>query len=294
MNGTHDDDSALAALRTVQIVTQRLASLELSGAYRSTFRGQGLEFREVRAYQPGDDVRTIDWNVSARMNETFVKVFTEERELSVFVVLDTSRSLAFGTQRASKRRLGNEVTALLTMSVAGQGDRIGLIAGAQTVEHFVPPKKGKKHAFRLLSAASARSVGTRTRLDLLLDVLSARRRSVAFVVSDFFCPNIEKSLGRAAQRHDVVPVVLEDVRDGTLPDVGLIELEDFETGQTLSLDTSSRSVRERFKGAFDAQRSARAALFQRYALDAITVTTEGSFIEPFRKFFKQRAKRRRR
>lgn len=288
-----DEESALSALRTVQIVTRRLATLELSGAYRSTFRGQGLEFREVRAYQPGDDVRTIDWNVSARMNETFVKVFTEERELSVFIVVDTSRSLAFGTQRASKRKLANEVSALLTMSVAAQGDRIGLIAGASTVEHFIPPKKGKRHAYRLLSALGPSSPVATTRLDVLLDALSRRKRSIAFVVSDFFSPNYEAALARAAGRHDIVPVVLEDVRDAVLPDVGLIELEDLETGKLVTLDSSSRRVREAFREAVEASRAQRREVFARYGLDDITVTTEGSFIEPFRRFFSARKKRRR-
>jgi uncharacterized protein (DUF58 family) len=306
-----DNTEALMALRSVQIATQRLASLQLSGAYRSTFRGQGLEFREVRQYEPGDDVRTIDWNVSARMNEPFIKVFSEERELSIFLLVDTSQSLEFGTTRAPKRRVAAEICALLAMSAALQGDRVGLIAGANSVERFIAPKKGKKHVFRILSDVTKRApfmqyggmhyggdpAASVTRLGPLLEALAARRRSVAFLISDFFCHEsdqaYETQLMRAMGRHDIVPVVLEDPRDGILVDIGLASFEDLETGEVITLDTSSRRVREQVAEQAERVRQKRVALFQKLGLQSIVIQTDGAFADQFRRFFKERARRRR-
>jgi uncharacterized protein (DUF58 family) len=293
-----DPNEALAALRAVQIVTQKLASLELAGAYRSTFQGQGLEFREVRPYAPGDDVRTIDWNVSARMNEPFVKVFSEERELNVFLVLDTSASMNFGTQRTTKRRVSLEVCALLAMSAAVQGDRVGLIAGADSLEQMVAPKKGRKHAFRILTSAAAASQSrsrhaSQTQLNPLLDALASRRRGVAFIVSDFFCGAFETSLSKAASKHDVVPVVIEDPRDKQLPDIGLVTFEDFETGELLTLDTASQTVRANYSRAHALAIQTRTAVFAKLGVESISIQTGASFIDPMRRFFKQRARRRR-
>jgi uncharacterized protein (DUF58 family) len=294
-----DPNEALAALRAVQIVTQKLASLELAGAYRSTFQGQGLEFREVRPYMPGDDVRTIDWNVSARMNEPFVKVFSEERELNVFLVLDTSASMNFGTQRTTKRRVSLEVCALLAMSAAVQGDRVGLLSGADSLEQMVAPKKGRKHAFRILTSAAALPKGSgsrrssQTHLSPLLDALTSRRRGVAFVISDFFCGSFETSLSKAASKHDVVPVVIEDPRDQQLPNIGLVTFEDFETGELLTLDTASQTVRNNYSQAHTLALRTRSALFAKLGVESISIQTGASFIDPMRRFFKQRTRRRR-
>ena len=233
----------LAALRTIEIQTARLANEQLSGTYASSFKGQGLAFREVRPYQAGDDVRTIDWNVSARMNETFVKVFVEEREMTVMLAVDLSASERFGTRRAPKARLASEVSALLAFSAIRNNDRVGLIVGTSKVERIVPPKKGEKHVMRVVreilgfEAPGATDVapedrkpialGAATDLKAMLESLVrvARRRSVAFVVSDFLAQGYERSLALASAKHDVVAVVLTDPRDRELPDVGLATFE---------------------------------------------------------------------
>src|SRR5262249_21902302 len=230
----------LSALRTIEIHTARLANEQLSGTYTSSFKGQGLAFSEVRPYQPGDDVRTIDWNVSARMNEAFVKVFVEEREMTVMLTVDLSPSERFGTRRAPKARVASEVSALLAFSAIRNNDRVGLILATSQVDRIVPPKKGEKHVMRVVREilgfepsvdVPARTrdkrgtplLGASTDLKAALEALVgvSRRRSVAFVVSDFFAQGYERALALAAAKHDVVPVVLADPRDRELPDVGL-------------------------------------------------------------------------
>src|SRR3954469_3921276 len=264
------------------------------GAAKSSFKGQGLAFREVRPYQPGDDVRTIDWNVSARMSETFVKVFTEEREMTVMLAVDLSASERFGTQRAPKARVASEVAALLAFSAIRNNDRVGLILSTSKVERIVPPKKGEKHVMRVIreilgfeapEATGARSadvrppkkialktserkakalgftgeesranrlapapypkLGAATDLKSTLEALAhvARRRSVSFVISDFFTAGYERALSLASAKHDVLPVVLVDRRDFELPDVGLATFEDLESGEMVLVDTSDAKVR---------------------------------------------------
>ena len=247
----------LAALRTIEIHTARLATEQLSGTYTSSFKGQGLAFREVRPYQPGDDVRTIDWNVSARMNETFVKVFVEEREMTVMLVVDLSASERFGTRRAAKVRVASEIAALLAFSAIRNNDRVGLIVATDKIERIVPPKKGEKHVMRvvreIMGFEPGREVGRRVydekgrmRLGAGTDLKAAlqslvrvsRRRSIAFVVSDFYDTGYERALALASAKHDVVPVVMTDPRDMTLADVGLATFEDLENGESVLVDTS--------------------------------------------------------
>src|SRR5580692_1354344 len=252
----------LAALRTIEIHTARLANQQLSGTYSSSFKGQGLAFREVRPYQPGDDVRTIDWNVSARMNETFVKVFVEEREMTVMLVVDLSASERFGTRRANKVRVASEVAALLAFSAIRNSDRVGLILSSSKIERMVAPKKGEKHVMRVIreilgfdvdreppkkirDKKGAPLLGARTDLKGALEALVgiARRRSIAFIVSDFFAQGYERALALAAAKHDVVPITLVDPRDLEMPDVGIATFEDLESGESIVLDTSDAGVR---------------------------------------------------
>ena len=329
----------LAALRTIEIHTARLANEQLSGTYKSSFKGQGLAFREVRPYQPGDDVRTIDWNVSARMNGPFVKVFTEEREMTVMLAVDLSASERFGTQRAPKARVASEVAALLAFSAIRNNDRVGLILSTSKVERIVPPKKGEKHVMRVVreilgfeapQAAGARSpdmrvtrkasqrssprrglggegegkmsrlapppypeLGAATDLKSTLEALAhvARRRSVAFVVSDFFSAGYERALSLASAKHDVIPVVLVDKRDFELPDVGLATFEDLESGEMVLVDTSDASVRAHFKHEMKRIRDARRQLFFKLGLDSVEIDTGGSFVRPIRDLFARRARR---
>src|SRR6185436_1371042 len=236
----------LKALRKIEITTNRLATDKLSGSYTSVFKGQGLAFREVRLYQPGDDVRTIDWNVSARMDDTYVKVFVEEREMTVMLVVDISASSEFGTRAANKARVAAEVGALCAFSAIKHNDRVGLIMATDQVEKIVPPMKGQKHVMRVvreIMGAEPQRAGTDwvVALETLMHV--ARRRSVAFLISDFYAPDYGRALSLAAARHDIIPVMLVDPRDIELPDVGLASFEDFETGESVIVDTQSATLR---------------------------------------------------
>ncbi len=300
----------LAALRTIEIHTARLANEQLSGSYKSSFKGQGLAFREVRPYQPGDDVRTIDWNVSARMNDTFVKVFVEEREMTVMIAVDLSASERFGTQRAPKARVASEVAALLAFSAIRNNDRVGLILSTDKVERIVPPKKGEKHVMRVIReilgfeappAASAQTdetrrvpkLGAATDLKSALEALAhvARRRSVAFVISDFFTTGYERALALASAKHDVIPVVLTDRRELDLPDVGLATFEDLESGEMIAVDTSDKRVRAHYRAEMTKIRAGQRQLFLKLGIDSVEVETGGSFVKPIRDLFARRARR---
>ena len=300
----------LAALRTIEIHTARLANEQLSGTYSSSFKGQGLAFREVRPYQPGDDVRTIDWNVSARMNEAFVKVFVEEREMTVMLVVDLSASERFGTRRAAKVRVASEVAALLAFSAIRNNDRVGLIISTDRIERIVPPKKGEKHVMRVVreilgfepswaipaKVTNARGdllLGAATDLKAALEALVgvSRRRSISFIISDFYAQNFERALALAAAKHDVIPAVLVDPRDLELPDVGLATFEDLESGESMLVDTSDARVREHHKHEMKRLGETRRALFNKLGLDSVEIETGGSFVRPLRDLFARRARR---
>jgi uncharacterized protein (DUF58 family) len=309
----------LAALRVIEIHTARLANEQLSGTYSSSFKGQGLAFREVRPYQPGDDVRVIDWNVSARMNETFVKVFVEEREMTVMLVVDLSASERFGTRRAPKVRVASEVAALLAFSAIRNNDRVGLIIATDRVERIVAPKKGEKHVMRVVreilgfEAPAARGedaqeraraladrgrvpLGAGTNLKAALEALVrvSRRKSVAFIISDFYDTAYERTLALAAAKHDVVPVVLRDPRDADLPDVGLASFEDLESGESLVVDTSDPRVRAWYAASMGKIAESRRTSFHKLGLDSVEIETGGSFVRPLRDLFARRARRIRR
>jgi uncharacterized protein (DUF58 family) len=287
----------LKALRKIEITTNRLATQQLSGNYTSVFKGQGLAFREVRQYQPGDDVRTIDWNVSARMSETYVKVFVEEREMTVMLVVDLSKSEQFGTRTFSKSRLAAEVGALCAFSAIKNNDRVGLILTTDQVEKIVPPKKGQKHVMRVVReilGAEPQRTGTDLKVALETLYLVARRRSVAFVLSDFFTSGYERMLALAAARHDVIPVVLVDPRDDELVDVGLATFEDLETGESVLVDTSSPRVRAYYADQMKKLRAEQVRLFRKLGLDHVVVRTDRPYVTPLRDLFARRARRIRR
>jgi uncharacterized protein (DUF58 family) len=303
----------LAALRVIEIHTARLANEQLTGTYSSSFKGQGLAFREVRPYQPGDDVRVIDWNVSARMNDAFVKVFVEEREMTVMLVVDLSASERFGTRRAPKVRVASEVAALLAFSAIRNNDRVGLIVATDKIERIVAPKKGEKHVMRVVReilgfephAAEGTAqrdsggrplLGAATNLKGALEALVrvSRRRSVAFIVSDFFDVDYERALALASAKHDVVPVVLGDPRDHELPDVGLATFEDLESHENVVVDTSDRRVRAWYAASMRKVVEARRRTFRKLGLDSVEIETSGSFVRPLRDLFARRARRIRR
>jgi uncharacterized protein (DUF58 family) len=285
----------LAALRKIEITSTRLANeQQLSGNYRSVIKGQGLAFQEVRPYQAGDDVRAIDWNVSARMMDPYIKVFAEEREMTVMLLVDVSESGLFGTQAMSKRRLATEVAAVCAFSAIAHNDRVGLISMSDEVEKIVPPQKGRKHGMRvlreILETAPARpGTDLTSGLETLLHV--AKRRTVTFLLSDFFTEGYERTLALAAAKHDLIPIVLTDPRDEELVDVGLARFEDLETGEDRLVDTSSRAVRDHYKKQVLALRDAQAKTFRRLGLDVAVVSTASPYMKPLRELFARRARK---
>ncbi len=284
----------LRQLRKIEFVTAKLANEELSGSYTSVFKGQGLAFRDVRQYQRGDDVRKIDWNVTARMNEPFVKVFVEERELTVMLVVDLSGSERFGTVRAPKAQVAGEVAALAAFSAIHNNDRVGLVLSTDHIEKLVPPKKGDRHVLRVIREIlgfQPQSHGTNLRVAFETLAKVARRRSLAFVISDFFDTGFERAMALAAAKHDIIPVMLIDPRDESLPDVGLATFEDFETGESVLVDTSDARVRDHYAQSMRSLREERLQMFRKHKLDACMVRTDGSFVGPLRDLFARRARR---
>ena len=285
----------LATLRKIEITSTRLANeQQLSGNYRSMIKGQGLAFQEVRQYQPGDDVRAIDWNVSARMTDPYIKVFAEEREMTVMLVVDVSESGLFGTGSMSKRRLATEVAAVCAFSAIAHNDRVGLIAMSDEVEKVIPPQKGRKHGMRVLqeileTTPRRRGTDLNCGLETLMGV--AKRRTVTFLLSDFFAQDYERTLALCAAKHDIIPLVLSDPRDDELPDVGLSRFEDLETGEDCLIDTSNRRVRENYKKRIEALRDAQKKTFRKLGLDHAVVSTSAPYMKPLRELFARRARK---
>jgi uncharacterized protein (DUF58 family) len=285
----------LKKIRKIEIVTERLVRDRMAGQYHSVFKGSGIAFSEVREYMPGDDIRLIDWNVSARMNEPYVKLFVEEREMTVLLLVDMSASGRFGSREQEKRELAAELAAILAFSAIRNNDRVGLIIFTDEVERFVPPKKGKKHVLRVISEIlSFQPRSSRTHLGVALDFLGriARRRAVAFLVSDFLAPPMQydRALRIASRRHDIIPVTVTDPLEESLPSVGLLELEDPETGELVVFDSSGPEARA-FAAESRALREAREAMFRRLDLDAISVRTDRPYLPALTSFFEARARR---
>ena len=284
----------LKKVKRIELRTRNLVNTIFAGEYHSVFKGRGMAFAEVREYQPGDDVRTIDWNVTARMDDPFVKVFDEERELTVILMVDASASGDFGTVSQMKGEIGAEICALLAFSAIQNNDRVGLIIFTDEVELFIPPKKGKKHVLRVIrELLYFQPSGRGTNIDAALEYLNrvTYRRSVVFLVSDFFASNYEKALRVANRRHDLVAIALEDPREYDLPAIGIVELEDAETGEGILVDFGDASVREAFQKLTRKERDDRDALFQRMGLDAVNISTQGAYHEPLMQFFRMRAKK---
>ncbi|MGB5265717.1 MAG: DUF58 domain-containing protein [Polyangiales bacterium] len=281
-------------LKKIEIYTSRLANDQLAGSYHSVFKGRGMAFSEVRQYQPGDDVRFIDWNVSARMNDTYVKVFTEEREMTVMLLVDLSASERFGSTDKPKIETVAEVAALLAFSAIKNNDRVGLILFTDRIERFVPPKKGRSHVMRVVTEIlNANPEGEGTDLRVALDLLGGigKRRTVAFVISDFIADQYEKALKVVAAKHDVIPIQILDPREDELADVGLALVEDLETGELVEVDTSNSKVRVEYAREAQRQRAAREHLFRRLQLDHVTVSTERDFVRPLTELFRLRQRR---
>ncbi|MEO5579605.1 MAG: DUF58 domain-containing protein [Gemmatimonadaceae bacterium] len=287
----------LRQVKLLELKTRGLVNSVFTGEYRSVFKGQGMEFSEVREYQPGDEVRTIDWNVTARMRRPFVKRYIEERELTVMLAVDLSGSERFGTVRRFKSELASELAAVLAMSAVRNNDRVGVVLFTDRIEYVVPPRKGRKHVLRILrDLLTFEPVGTGTDIAGLIDHLSRtmKQKTIVFLISDFVAADIERPLKILAQRHDVVAVTVEDPSERELPDVGLARFVDPETGVTLEIDTSSAVVRREYEIHVNEERSARKSLLQRLAIDEVPVRTDGEYIEPLLKFFRSRETQARR
>jgi uncharacterized protein (DUF58 family) len=284
----------LKKIRRIEIRTSHMVNDVLAGQYHSAFRGRGMEFEEVREYRIGDDVRTIDRNVSARYGKPHVKVFREERELTVMLLVDMSRSHQFGTQQQLKRELVAEVCATLAFSAIRNNDKVGLIAFTDRIEKFLAPRKGQKHVLRVIrELLYLEPKGTGTDLSAAFDYLNktSRQRSVVFLVSDYQADGYEQPMRVARRRHDVIPIAVSDRREIELPDVGLIELEDAETGERMLVDTSSKALRRNYALAAASAAHQRERLFRRMNMDAIDVRTGESFVEPLARFFRKREAR---
>ncbi len=284
----------LRRVRRLEIRTRKLVDESLAGSYHSVFRGRGMEFAEVREYEPGDDVRTIDWNVSARMGHPFVKKFTEERELTVMLAVDVSGSERFGTSIAPKLQLAAEVSALLTFSAIRNNDRVGLLMFTQSIELFVPPRKGREHALRVLRELLAFDpVGRGTDIAGALEVLRrvVTKRAVVFLVSDFQDEGYERTLRVVSRKHDVVAISVSDPRESSLPDVGLVAVQDPESGQRTVIDAGSASVRRRYAAAAAEDRDRTREAIRRVGIDFLELSTGEPYDKPLVRFFRERAKR---
>jgi hypothetical protein len=281
-------------IRSIEIRTSRMVSDVLAGQYRSAFKGRGMEFEEVRPYLFGDDVRSIDWNVSARVGEPHVKVFREERELTVMLAVDLSGSLSFGTRAQLKRELVAEVAATLAFSAIRSNDRVGMLLFTDGIEEIVPPRKGTRHVLRIVRDLLAfEPKGRGTDIARALDELDATlsKRSVVCVVSDFLADGDDRweaSLARLRRRHDVIPIVVADARERELPDVGIIDLEDLETGEVVAFDTASRWVREGWSEVAAERNEARERLFRKAKVEPLVLETGADFLDRLRAYFLRR------
>jgi uncharacterized protein (DUF58 family) len=284
-------------IRRLQLKARRAVEDLLGGEYHSVFKGTGIAFEEVREYQPGDDIRAIDWNVTARMGHPFIKRFIEERELTVMLLVDCSGSHEFGTRLHQKRVVAAELAAVLAFSAIANNDKVGLIAFTDRVERFVPPRKGTRHVLRLIRDVlffqpQYRGTSLQQALDYLNKVV--HRRVIVFLLSDFLDRGYDKSLKRTGRRHDLVAVRIADPREEELPAVGLLELEDAETGERLLLDTNSRKVRDAYAKAAAGRREALKQLTHAARIDLVDVTTDGAHLDALIRFFRLRERRMRR
>jgi uncharacterized protein (DUF58 family) len=284
-------------IRRLQLRARRAVEDLLGGEYHSVFKGTGIAFEEVREYQPGDDIRTIDWNVTARMGHPFIKRFVEERELTVMLAVDCSGSHQFGTQFQQKREVAAELAAILAFSAIRNNDKVGLIEFTDRVERFVPPRKGTRHVLRLIRDVlffqpGHRRTSIKEGLDYLNRVL--HRRAIVFLLSDFLDQGFERAFKRTGRRHDLIAIRIVDPREEELPAVGLLELEDAETGGRLVLDTSSRKVRAAYAELAQKRRAALNQLARSAQIDLIEVSTDGGHLDALIHFFHLRERRLRR
>ena len=281
-------------IQRIKIQTSHLVDDMLIGQYHSAFKGRGIEFEEVRPYNPGDDVRAIDWNVTARTGEPFVKLFREERELTVILMVDVSESQGFGTNEQTKRELVTEISSTLAFSAIKNNDKVGLLLFSDGIEKFVPARKGSRHVLRCIrELLCTQPIGQGTDIQAAIDHLNrvVKRRCVVFLVSDFQDAGYEKTLRIAKQKHDVIPIAIADQRELDIPNIGMVRLKDSETGDVVTLDTSSRKHRELYRQAAKHKREQRDEMFRRIKMEPIQLMTGENYAEPIQEFFHRRGKK---
>ncbi len=290
-------------MRRLEIRTRRMVNDSLAGAYHSVFKGRGMNFDEVREYSPGDEVRSIDWNVTARTGRTFVKKYTEERELTIFLIVDISASLNFGSAAMSKRDLAAELASVLAFSAIRNSDKVGLLLYTDRIERYLPPKRGRRHVLRAVRDIlhhAPEGVGTDSirALDVANRVL--HRRAIVFLISDFEVPRespaartqLRRAMRQTNRRHDLIAVQVEDPRERELPDVGIVALQDAETGETVEVDTASRAVRERFTEKSLERGRQLVSDFRSEGIDTLRLQTDAPYLPALQRFFKTRERRR--
>jgi uncharacterized protein (DUF58 family) len=284
----------LRKVRQIEIRTKRLVDSVLGGEYNSAFRGRGMEFEEVREYQPGDEVRTIDWNVTARTGQPFVKTYREERELTVVTLVDVSPSERFGSGSQQKVELAAEFSAVVSFSAIRNGDKVGTVFFTDKVEKYIPPKKGKKHVLRVireLLTFQPQSKGTNVEEALRFLAKVQKRKATVFLISDFLATDFEKALAAVGSKHDVIAVRTSDPREAQLPDVGLITLQDAETGEVVVVDSKSSRIRQMFQSRGEEERSSQDQLLRSLKIDELELTTGKPYINDLSNFFRMREKK---
>ncbi|MHC9539963.1 MAG: DUF58 domain-containing protein [Vulcanimicrobiota bacterium] len=288
------ESDILKRIRTIEIKTTKLVEDYFSGQYESVFKGMGMEFSEVREYFPGDDVRAIDWNVTARFGKPFIKKFTEERELTIILMVDLSGSEEFGSREKSKAEIACEIGAIIAFSALKNQDKVGLILFTEEPEKFLPPKKGRRHVLRiireiLMYKPQKKGTDIQKALEYLNDVI--KRKAVVFLVSDFIGENYEKLLQITNKKHDLITIVLNDEREKTLPPIGLVELEDSETGERILIDSSDRKFTEQYLKLVSEEEEKRSRLFKKTRVDSVEIRSDQSYVTPLYRFFRMRARR---
>jgi uncharacterized protein (DUF58 family) len=286
----------ISKIRRIEIHTNRLVNDILAGEYHSVFKGRGMEFSEVREYQIGDDIRTIDWNVTARTGKPYVKQFVEERELTVMLLVDASSSSEFGTFEQMKGEIAVEISAMLAFSAIKNNDRVGLLIFTDDVEKFVPPKKGRTHVLRVIRELlyykpRKKETDIKNALEYLSRIMN--RKTVVFLISDFLSEGYEKALQIANKRHDVIAITITDPRETRLPKLGFIQLEDAETGEKIIIDTYDMGIRDWFHEYAEKDSQGRSRLFRSMNVDSVNIMTDRPYVDPLVKFFRMRAKRMR-
>ena len=281
-------------IRRIQITTSRKVTNVFAGQYQSVFKGVGMEFDEVREYLPGDEIRSIDWNVTARMGHPYIKKFVEERELTIMILLDVSMSQRFGTVDSIKSDIAAEICSVIAFSATQNNDKVGMLTFTDRVEKVIPPRKGLRHVLRVIREALYNDPkGEGTDINNVLEHLNrvTTRRTITFVISDFFAPDFKKTLSIMNKRHDVIAVTITDPAEVTLEDVGLIKLHDAETKEPVVIDTSNRKMRNLYKARTEKLIKARHQLFRSVNVDNIDINTKGSYVEPLIRFFRTRERR---